>query len=325
MNRRSVMRLGALAAAGFSLPGMAAAADSPEIIPLWPSVPPGGEGVALTARTAPDASGGAGDRDISGIARPTLTVFRPAAPDGSAILIVPGGGYSFEAIDAEGIFPALRFTQSGVTAFVLTYRLPSEGWKNGADVPMQDAQRAMRLIRARGMKDYGIDVARIGVIGFSAGGHLAASLATKSNRQTYAPLDKADEYDARPSFAALLYPVITMLPSYAHEASAEKLLGVKAPQALREAYSVERVVTADTPPCFLCAAADDPDVPAENTLMMFAALRTAKVPAEMHIFERGGHGFGLGGAAGSPAAAWPDLLSRWGVVHGFFSSAPSNF
>jgi acetyl esterase/lipase len=177
--------------------------------------------------------------------------------------------------------------------------------------------RALRTIRALGPRNYGIDPAKIGVLGFSAGGHVAAMLATEFGTASYAPLDDIDGYDARPSFAGLLYPVITMLKPYAHEASCDKLLGYGAPPALRAAYSAERAVTADTSPAFLCAAADDPDVQLENTLMMFACLRAAKVPCEMHIFERGGHSFGIG-SQDKPISLWPELFLRWGATRGYF-------
>src|SRR5438477_217754 len=157
---------------------------------------------------------------------------------------------------------------------------------------------------------YEIDPTRVGVLGLSAGGHLAAMLSLRSDAQSYTAVDAVDHQNARPGFAALLYPVITMLPPYAHEASREMLRGDNPAIAQREAYSCERLVTRDAPPMFLAAAADDPDVPVQNTLEMFAALRRAGVPAEMHIFERGGHGFALG-AAGQPLSAWPDLLLKW--------------
>lgn len=325
MDRRALMGLGALGLAGVSLRAAAeapaeTAAPPPETIALWPSVPPGGEhGVPkleMVERSLTPAE--YHDRIVMGIGQPTLTVFRPREPDGSAVLIAPGGGYSYEAYDLEGIEPALRLNDSGVTAFVLLYRLPGEGWPDRADVPLQDAQRAMRLIRARGPHDFGIDPARIGMLGFSAGGHVAASLATRFAAKVYAPVDPMDNADARPDFTALLYPVITMLPPFAHEASCEKLLGPNAPAALRAAHSPEGAVSVATPPSFLCAAMDDPDVLVDNSLMMVASLRTANVATELHLFERGGHGFALRGAAGLPAAAWPDLFLRWGASHGYF-------
>ncbi len=321
MDRRSVIGLGALGAAGISLGATAETAALPPAatIPLWPSAPPGSEGIAPGSTTFDPGATANSRRELAEIAKPMLVVFRPREPDGSAMLIAPGGGYLFENYDDEGVEPALRLNDAGITAFVLVYRLPGEGWKKRADVPLQDAQRAMRVIRAQGVRDYGIDPARVGVLGFSAGGHLAASLATRFGAAVYPPFDTIDAYDARPSFAALLYPVITMLPPFAHEASCERLLGKDASRELRAAYSPERAVSPETPPCFLAVAADDPDVPVDNSLAMFAGLRDARVPAEMHIFERGGHGFAL--HAGLPASSWPDLLLRWGASRGYFRAA----
>lgn len=323
MDRRQLMGLSALALGGLTATRVVAAPSTeppaivPETIPLWPNGLPGGETAApvldiVDLSTVPDVH----DRHISGIARPTLTVIRPAAPDGSAVLVIPGGGYLAEAFDEEGLAPAAILAAHGVTAFVLTYRLPAEGWKNRANVPLQDAQRAMRIIRAH-CRDYGHEPTRSGVLGFSAGGHLAAQLATRFAVNSYAPMDETDVYDPRPSFAGLIYPVITMLPPYAHESSRQKLLGEKVSVAQRTAYSVERAVTAATPPAFLCAADDDPDVPVENSVMMFRALRAAKVPSEMHIFEKGGHGFGLG-PPNEPVSQWPELFLRWGASHSYF-------
>jgi acetyl esterase/lipase len=323
MDRRSLIGLGALGLTGFpwrALADTSAQAPLPETIALWPAAPPGGSGAALKLDLDERSPAPATyhDRIVTGIARPTLTVFRPREPNGSAILIAPGGGYSYEAYDLEGIEPALRLAENGVTAFVLLYRLPYEGWQHRADVPLQDAQRAMRIIRSQGVREYGIDPARIGMLGFSAGGHLAASLATRFGATVYEPIDATDAFDARPNFAALLYPVITMLPPFAHDSSVGQLLGPRPSTALRTAYSPERAVTVETPPCFLCAALDDPDVPIDNSLMMLASLRAAKVPCEIHLFERGGHGFALRGAAGLPVAAWPDLLQQWGASQGYF-------
>jgi acetyl esterase/lipase len=288
-----------------------------ETIPLWPAGPPGGQTVSpvldtVETSTVPEAP----NRQISGIAHPQMTVFRPQAPDGSAMLIIPGGSYLFEAEDNEGFEPAALFAARGITAFVLAYRLPAEGWKNGANVPLQDAQRAMRIIRAHCHAD-GSEPTRVGVMGFSAGGHVAGTLATKYETQSYAPMDEIDAYDPKPSFAALLYPVITMLLPYAHEASRVRLLGAKVTVAQRTAYSVERAVTEATPPTFLCAANDDSEVPLDNTFMMFGSLRAAKVPSELHVFEKGGHGFGLGPPT-LPVSQWPELFLRWGASHGYF-------
>ncbi len=250
---------------------------------------------------------------MTGVTQPTLAVFRPAVPEGSAVLILPGGGYQRLSIDIEGYDVARVMNKSGVTAFVLTYRLPHEGWQDAPDVPLQDAQRAIRLIRANAAR-FSIEPLRVGVLGFSAGGHLAASLATRSDAKVYPMLDEADAESAAPVTAALLYPVITMLPPFAHEASRAQLLGDNPSTELRGAYSCERLVTRDTPPCFIAATLDDPDVPPDNSLEMLASLRVAHVESELHLFSAGGHGFGL--AIGEPAGAWPELFVRWARTHG---------
>jgi acetyl esterase/lipase len=321
MDRRTF--IAALAA----LPAAAAAAPSPspldglETIALWPGAPPGSGRVLPTLRIVEESPTPATirNRALTGIARPELHVIRPARPDGSALLIAPGGGYRELFVDAEGFDIAYRFHASGVTAFVLVYRLPCEGWLAAPDVPLQDAQRAIRLVRANAGL-FGIDPARVGIIGFSAGGHVAASLAVRASAAVYDPQEAADQLSAKPAFAATVYPVVTMLPPYAHEASREMLLGAHPSNALRAAYSCERLVTHETSPMFLVHALDDPFVPPENTLVLFAALRAAQVPVEMHLFERGGHGFAIRGASTLPASAWPDLLLKWGASRGVFRS-----
>lgn len=260
------------------------------------------------------------DRAATGIAVPTLTVFRAEKPDGSALLIAPGGGYKRVVIDKEGFEAARRFNEAGITCFVLLYRLPGEGWGDAADVPLQDAQRTMRIIRANASR-FAIDPARTGVLGFSAGGHVAALLATRYRARGYAPVDAQDQADARPAFAALMYPVITMFPEHAHMGSRQYLLGDNPAEAQEAAYSCERLVTTSTSPTFIAAAQDDKEVPLENTLLMFASLRAARVPVEMHLFEEGGHGFGLRKAQGLPAAYWPDLLLHWMARRGYVRGA----
>lgn len=315
MNRRTAIGLG-LVTAGALKVGRALAAPEASSLPLWPNGPPGGTSHPVTPRY----SGSSPDRILTGIAEPRLAVFRPEKSDGSALLILPGGGYMQETIDAEGFEIGLRFAQSGVTCFVLSYRLPREGWTAGPLAPLQDAQRAMRLIR-EGSASLGMDSSRVGAIGFSAGGHLAASLATRASERTYDVMDEADATDARPSFVALGYPVITMTAPLAHEASREHLLGTDATLEERTAWSCERLVTPLTPPTFLFAAADDPDVPVENTTLMFGALREKAVPAEMHVFERGGHAFALRSPANAPVSSWPDLFLKWGHSRALFGFA----
>lgn len=328
MDRRTVLGLGALALTGVAaraetsngtgtLPG-----DPTETVPLWPGTPPGGEDVHLEAQVverSPEPSAYR-DRMVTSIGTPLLTVFRPDKPDGSAVLLAPGGGYIRVVVDKEGDECARRLNAAGVTVFVLRYRLPAEGWANAPDVPLQDAQRAMRLIRA-GAAQYGIDTNRFGVLGFSAGGHLAASLATRHGEKVYAKVDAADEADARPVFAGLIYPVITMFDG-THPGSRTAFLGNAPTQEQMAKYSCEKHVTEKTSPSFICLAADDSTVPpGPNGLAMAEALRVAKVPGELHLFQDGGHGFGIRLAKGKPCAAWPELFLHWGWSNGWFRGA----
>jgi acetyl esterase/lipase len=313
MDRRSALKWSAAAfASGLGVRASAQPASraieqqAPETIRLWPDAPPGGEAVsaALGAKAESVLMLAPNDRAVMNIATPTLTLYRPAKPDGSALLIVPGGGYLRENIDREGHAVAHHFAASGITAFVLLYRLPGEGWTHREDVPLSDAERAMQLIRA-GARDYAIDPARVGALGFSAGAHLAGMLALRGN--------------ARPDFLALGYPVVTMRKPFAHEASCEHLFGRAASEAERTDFSVERLVAPSAPPAFLFAAADDPDVAIDNTLMLHASLRRNRVGVELHIFERGGHSFALG-TNSSSVSLWPELFLRWGKSRGYFRS-----
>jgi acetyl esterase/lipase len=310
LDRRTLVTLASLAAAS---PALAQAADPTEVVRLWPGKAPGAPAV-LPREEIVDRikTSGFQDRLVTGVGTPLMTVFRPKAPNGAAVLLIPGGGYIRIVIDKEGFEVGHRLAAAGVTAFVLRYRLPREGWT--PDAPLQDAQRAMRLIRA-GAAGYRIDPARVAAIGFSAGGHVAASLATGFGREVYAPLDAADGLAARPDLSGLVYPVIDMALPYAHTGSRAALLGAAPTPDAEAAYSPHRHVTARTPPTFLVHAADDTSVPLENSLAYLAALRAAKVPAEAHIFEEGGHGFGIHLARGKPAAIWPDLFLAWAGRH----------
>jgi len=329
MDRRNMIGLG-LAAAALSkqaladtlMPGDGSVPSDPkEIVTLWPGTPPGGEGLHLLNRIQNRDPGAAPvDRYIDQVGNPSMIVFRPDRPDGSAMIVAPGGSYLREMMDFEGTDVARRFNAAGVTVFVLRYRLPGEGWQNRSDVPLQDAQRAMRLVRANAAK-YALDPARIGFMGFSAGGHVACSIATRFGAKVYTPLDAADAVDARPSFSVPIYPVVTMGEG-CHKGSRDNLLGPGPAPALVDAYSCEKHVPADTPPTWMCLAADDTTVPPiPNAVAYFTALRAAAIPAEIHIFEAGGHGFGLSKTVGKPDAAWPDLLLRWGAGRGIFKMA----
>ncbi|KTF70159.1 alpha/beta hydrolase [Sphingomonas sp. HT-1] len=238
------------------------------------------------------------------VARPTLHRFPAAKPNGTSVLLTPGGGYSIIVGTHEGTDTAEALAARGYTCYVLIYRLPGEGWTHRQDVPLQDAQRAIRLIRARETSQ------RVVALGYSAGGHLAASLTTGYAESLYAPRDAADRLSARPDAAGLIYPVITSDPAFTHAGSVAQLLGPAPDAASLARRSPDRQVDAKTPPCFLVHALDDAAVPVENSLGMLAALRAAKVPAEAHLFQRGGHGFGLG-SPGQPSADWPELFDRW--------------
>jgi acetyl esterase/lipase len=238
------------------------------------------------------------------------------------VLIAPGGGYQWVVVDKEGFETAPVLTKAGITVFVLRYRLPGDGWAQAADVPLQDAQRAMRLIRARA-PSFGLDPARNGILGFSAGGHVAASLATRFGERVYAAVDAADGADAKPSFVGLLYPVITMALPGGHATSRLKLLGPDPSDAAIAAASCHLHVGRDVPPTFIALAADDTSVPPPtNGVAMYQALQAAGIPAELHVFEEGGHGFGLRLAEGKPAAAWLEMFLRWGARHGWFRAYP---
>lgn len=288
-----------------------------ETIDLWPAGAPGAP-KTLPVETVEERSTDPllQDRSVHGIAKPRLVVFRPERPNGAAVLIAPGGGYRLVVIDKEGYELGRWFAERGVTVFVLFYRLPGDGWAAGPDVALSDAQRAMRLIRAKAA-DYSVDPARVAAMGFSAGGHVCADLTTRFAVKTYEARDGADALSARPTVAAAIYPVVTMSAPFAHAGSREKLLGPAPAPALERAHSPQLNVGPDTPPCFLLHAADDESVPVENALLLHAALRAQRVPTELHVFEHGGHGFGLRRAAGKPVAIWPELFVAWARSHGW--------
>lgn len=289
----------------------ATAEDPREMFDIWPASPPGGVPAGLTEELVERPNDlGLRDRIVRHVTRPRVTVFRPQGRPRGALLLLPGGGYRHVVVDKEGFETARWLATHGLVVFVLFYRLPADGWAAGPDAPLQDAQRAMRVIRSRAAA-WGLDTARLGVIGFSAGGHLAARVACRHAAPVHAAGDAADRASARPDTAALIYPVIALDDPSAHAGSREQLLGA-APEAARvRAYSADTLVPPDAPPTFILHAADDASVPLENALRMAAALRSAGVPVDLHVFSAGGHGFGLRHVGDRPVAAWPDLLLRW--------------
>lgn len=287
-----------------------------ETIDLWPRGAPGMPAmppVEIVDERSRDA--GLTDRSVHGTIRPRLVVFRPRIPNGSAVMVTPGGGYARVVIDKEGYEIGRWLSARGWTVFVLFYRLPGDGWKAGSDVALSDAQRAMRIIRARA-RDYGLFPERIAAMGFSAGGHVCADLSTRFDAKVYDPVDAADRLSARPDVAAPIYAVQSMTLPIAHPGSRELLIGKDAPPALEAAHTPANNVTRATPPTFLVHAEDDPVVPVENSLLYRAALKKAGIPVETHLFTAGGHGFGLRLAMGKPAEAWPDLFLAWARTQG---------
>ncbi len=290
-----------------------------ETVPLWPGAIPGDRHARIVRKVDDQSHDPAHpDRFVTGIARPMLVVKRPARANGTAVLIMPGGGYGFLSYDNEGVDQATWLNARGVTAFILLYRLPGEGWDKRELVPLQDAQRAMRVIRSRAGQ-FGVDPARVAILGFSAGGHLAGSLATRFAEPVYAPVDHADSVSARPDLAGLIYPVVSMAAPFTHGGSRDMLLGDNAPAALRQAASVESRVTTATPPAFLVHSGDDGLVPVANSIALYTALLAARRPAALHVFDESGHGFGVRPPKSATTSAWPDLFYAYGLRKGVFA------
>lgn len=321
LNRRTALGLAAMAAAPIQAAARQIAPPDPtETIRLWPGAAPGGEGVAVTPEVTERSTDPAfHDRVARYTVDPILTVLRPARPNGASLLLIPGGGYRWAVLDKEGLDCARVFAEAGVTCFVLRYRLPGDGWAAGPDAPLQDAQRALRLVRAQAAAR-GLDPTRVAVLGASAGGHLAGTLTARAD-VTYAAVDAADAGSHRPDLSILLYPVATMADPGVHAGSRRELLGPSpTPEAIAR-YSLERMDWTGSAPTFLLHAMDDASVPVGNSLQLLATLRAAAVPCEAHLFQEGGHGFGIRLIAGKPAAVWPQLALAWGTRHGWIAQS----
>jgi acetyl esterase/lipase len=296
--------LGAAAVAAQTQPaqaggGRGAAPAGPQEILLWEGGAPGALGQADTDK-------------------PTITFYpAPRGSSGTAVIVAPGGGYSNLAIEHEGRQEAYWFNAMGVAAFVLKYRL---GPRYHHPIELGDAQRAIRIVRARAA-EFNIIPDRIGMMGFSAGGHLTSTAGTHFDSGKTDAADPIDRASSRPDFLILGYPVVSFDPAITHAGSLKNLLGDTPDPKLVEDLSNELRVTAQTPPTFLFHTANDPAVPVENSVRFFLALRKAKVPAEMHIFENGAHGVGM--ALGDPAlSAWTPLLLNWMRTRGLLTHPP---
>lgn len=281
------------------------------ILPLWP------EGHLPQVVRGPEQVGSDGSAAgaLRNVSQPRLEIHRAAVPDGSAALVVGGGGYFRIQVGSAARPMAQWLSAIGVTSAVLVYRLPGDGWP--AEAPFQDVQRAMRLLRAHA-GELGIDPERIGVIGSSAGANAAGIIATRWDHDFYPKVDAVDEASARPAFLGMLYPVVSMQPGLDRTRSAREL---STQPDYREAYSVERHVRGDMPPVFLAQAQDDPIVDIRHSLAMYQAALDADVPAELHVFDSGGHSWGLG-APGSAVGQWPALFANWARRHGWLGGKP---
>jgi acetyl esterase/lipase len=287
----------------------AMAADKPlTTLDVWPGRPPGETGTLGEERdmTRPDENLIAGRRLIrlGNVSTPTLAVYRPPKDKdtGAAVVIAPGGGYHILAYDLEGTEVAEWLNTIGVTGIVLKYRVPRRPGQPGDKPPvgpLQDAQRAVSLVRSKA-KEWGINPNRIGILGFSAGGHLAAATATNSDRRAYEPVDEVDRVSCRPDFTVLIYPAY--LTNQAGDSLAPDIR-----------------VSKDTPPTFLAHATDDPISPV-NSARLYLALKQAGVPAELHIYSTGGHGYGLRKSE-KPVTTWPERLEGWLRVQGLLKNA----
>jgi acetyl esterase/lipase len=276
-----------------------------ETIILYPKGVPGLKGKQIPE----DSQTSGGITRVKDITQPALIVYQPKnKTSDAAVIICPGGGYGILAIDHEGYEIAEWFNLRGVTAFVLKYRLPQDELFDNAEIrPLQDAQQAIRIIRKNSAK-YGISPEKIGIMGFSAGGHLASTASTHFDTQVGEITDAT--VSVRPDFSLLIYPVITFNEKVTHSGSRENLIGKTPALEKTDLFSNDLQVTTNTPPAFLVSTTDD-FVSPENSILYFEACRKNKVPVEMHIYEKGGHGYALKKNGLGPVETWPDRMEDW--------------
>ncbi len=311
MMMRTVLLLALVAAPQLAAQG-APVSRAPFDLPLYQGPPPGAPPSMLPEVFVPPAK--APIARVTHVQTPDVRVFlpAPATATGTAVVIFPGGGYSILAIDHEGWQVARWLNTIGVAAIVCKYRVSAgDGASYRYPVPLLDARQAVRLTRDHA-KEWGIDAARIGVLGFSAGGHLASMVLTMSTDTV--PGDNATDAAGMrhaPDFGVLVYPVISMHETWGHRGSSVNLLGASASEETRRRYSTELRVTAATPPTFLVATQDDDAVPAQNAMAFYAAMTAQRVPGELHIWEKGGHGFGMLASGGPVAQEWLPKLEQW--------------
>jgi len=282
------------------------AAFANQEIPIWPKENAGNNKFVNFSKRSNN-----NNRAVTNVNNPEM-IYVPAAEKNNhaAVLIIPGGGFSYIMQDAEGLDVAQQLSQKGYASFVLLYRMPHGGTEENRTHAFADVQRAMRLIRGNAAQ-YHIAPNQIGVMGFSAGAYLAANLSNDPNAANYPAADAQDSVSARPDFSALIYPVLSLKPGITHVGTRTAMFGKDVSPDTIARYSQEDRVSTATPPTFLAQALNDNTASPQNTLGMFAALRKNKVDVEMHLFQQGGHGFGTAQNKNIPARNWITLFSDW--------------
>lgn len=307
ISRRQGLKGGAALLAAAAMAGTAAPAalgHEYEEIPLWPGTPPG-EGRV----TGPEKIGGEGSGygAVSNINTPRMHVYRPKVANGAAVIVCGGGGYFRIQLWKESTPIAKWLQLRGYTVFELIYRLPNDGWD--ATAPFMDAQRAMKVVRTRAA-EFGVRPDRIGIMGFSAGGHLAGYTALRHDQKLYEGTDRFEAVSARPDFAALLFPVVSMREPYDTTRTRREIIGKNPTRAAEDAWSLDTHASKDAPPTIIFSAADDPITPPGHGIALFQALIAEGAPAELHIFEEGGHGWGVG-TPDQILSQWPSMFDTW--------------